>query len=99
MGDLVAWRVRQCRGAAHLPVALGKGLVHAFPHEFRRALAAGVAELQADLRAGAAVYELDDAPPRSFVLRRVHARADRKSTRLNSSHVKSSYAVFCLKKK
>src|SRR5690606_39665308 len=24
--------------------------------------------------------------------------ADRKSTRLNSSHVKSSYAVFCLKK-
>src|SRR5690606_40186729 len=26
-------------------------------------------------------------------------RGDRKSTRLNSSHVKSSYAVFCLKKK
>src|SRR5438874_9162492 len=37
----------------------------------------------------------------------VHARGeelaldvtDRKSTRLNSSHVESSYAVFCLKKK
>src|SRR5690606_41586405 len=27
------------------------------------------------------------------------APRDRKSTRLNSSHVKSSYAVFCLKKK
>src|SRR5690606_39297059 len=27
------------------------------------------------------------------------AREDRKSTRLNSSHVKISYAVFCLKKK
>src|SRR5690606_42128648 len=26
-------------------------------------------------------------------------RPDRKSTRLNSSHVKISYAVFCLKKK
>src|SRR5690606_40758372 len=26
-------------------------------------------------------------------------RIDRKSTRLNSSHVKISYAVFCLKKK
>src|SRR5436309_7782818 len=26
-------------------------------------------------------------------------RSDRKSTRLNSSHVKISYAVFCLKKK
>src|SRR5690554_7914218 len=29
---------------------------------------------------------------------RVHRR-DRKSTRLNSSHVRISYAVFCLKKK
>src|SRR5699024_11766763 len=28
-----------------------------------------------------------------------HMRADRKSTRLNSSHVSISYAVFCLKKK
>src|SRR5690606_40728727 len=28
-----------------------------------------------------------------------HADEDRKSTRLNSSHVKISYAVFCLKKK
>src|SRR5439155_21988926 len=27
------------------------------------------------------------------------ANTDRKSTRLNSSHVASSYAVFCLKKK
>src|SRR6266576_6084776 len=26
-------------------------------------------------------------------------RGDRKSTRLNSSHVENSYAVFCLKKK
>src|SRR5438309_5839962 len=28
-----------------------------------------------------------------------HARRDRKSTRLNSSHSSISYAVFCLKKK
>src|SRR5688500_20296936 len=28
-----------------------------------------------------------------------HARRDRKSTRLNSSHLVISYAVFCLKKK
>src|SRR5699024_3525305 len=28
-----------------------------------------------------------------------HVPGDRKSTRLNSSHVSSSYAVFCLKKK
>src|SRR5207253_6127987 len=30
---------------------------------------------------------------------RGEARSDRKSTRLNSSHVAISYAVFCLKKK
>src|SRR5690625_6549456 len=33
------------------------------------------------------------------VLREHAAIADRKSTRLNSSHVAISYAVFCLKKK
>src|SRR5207302_6308993 len=32
-------------------------------------------------------------------LRMSRNRSDRKSTRLNSSHVKISYAVFCLKKK
>src|SRR3712207_8702113 len=31
--------------------------------------------------------------------RLLRARADRKSTRLNSSHANISYAVFCLKKK
>src|SRR5256885_12039196 len=31
--------------------------------------------------------------------RRGHAEQDRKSTRLNSSHLVISYAVFCLKKK
>src|SRR3989442_3195481 len=44
--------------------------------------------------------ELDDAVS---ALRRVRVEAqddaDRKSTRLNSSHVRISYAVFCLKKK
>src|SRR5215813_14589936 len=30
---------------------------------------------------------------------RPHHSVDRKSTRLNSSHVRISYAVFCLKKK
>src|SRR5207302_3113435 len=39
-----------------------------------------------------------EAIPRPDYLRR-DASQDRKSTRLNSSHVKISYAVFCLKKK
>src|SRR2546427_7738418 len=37
--------------------------------------------------------------PRAGDLRGAPARADRKSTRLNSSHSQISYAVFCLKKK
>src|SRR2546427_1329400 len=40
--------------------------------------------------AGGGAPELQALPP---------ARADRKSTRLNSSHSQISYAVFCLKKK
>src|SRR5574343_654484 len=32
-------------------------------------------------------------------LKRLRDSRDRKSTRLNSSHITSSYAVFCLKKK
>src|SRR3712207_7657303 len=35
----------------------------------------------------------------AHVLRALHTRQDRKSTRLNSSHANISYAVFCLKKK
>src|SRR5690625_5745321 len=44
------------------------------------------------------VIALMVAPPATahLLTRRL---ADRKSTRLNSSHVASSYAVFCLKKK
>src|SRR5690606_39944691 len=34
-----------------------------------------------------------------FIRSTADALDDRKSTRLNSSHVKISYAVFCLKKK
>src|SRR5689334_23596251 len=36
---------------------------------------------------------------RSVVRDKLPTRVDRKSTRLNSSHSSTSYAVFCLKKK
>src|SRR3712207_8564669 len=39
-----------------------------------------------------------DADLRLQLLPQPHARRDRKSTRLNSSHANISYAVFCLKK-
>src|SRR3989442_10314273 len=40
-----------------------------------------------------------DYPHGDAQLRRRALELDRKSTRLNSSHVRISYAVFCLKKK
>src|SRR5437870_10573020 len=43
------------------------------------------------------VYALDDGAERFVPV--LNMRLDRKSTRLNSSHVAISYAVFCLKKK
>src|SRR5690606_35089424 len=53
-----------------------------------------------DLRQGlfltAGTFASDD--PTGYWTRK-YPRKDRKSTRLNSSHVKISYAVFCLKKK
>src|SRR3712207_8059335 len=36
---------------------------------------------------------------RALRMTSTYCRADRKSTRLNSSHANISYAVFCLKKK
>src|SRR5690606_40443613 len=39
------------------------------------------------------------SPLIALMKNQVDAIRDRKSTRLNSSHVKISYAVFCLKKK
>src|SRR5690606_41336295 len=43
--------------------------------------------------------ELERRPEILRLLADLRRRLDRKSTRLNSSHVKISYAVFCSKKK
>src|SRR6266568_5910707 len=40
-----------------------------------------------------------DATAQAELVRAGQVSADRKSTRLNSSHSSTSYAVFCLKKK
>src|SRR3989442_10321370 len=42
---------------------------------------------------------LEDFRSRQMQLQEQMMKGDRKSTRLNSSHVRISYAVFCLKKK
>src|SRR5207253_4805212 len=63
-----------------------------------------VREALEDGSGGAARFALDaadDVQHHGRAVRRLVARPvrDRKSTRLNSSHVAISYAVFCLKKK
>src|SRR5256885_6212069 len=64
---------------------------------------AGVAafEQRAPVRPGLAADEGRNALLQRWPRRRVVlvGRVDRKSTRLNSSHLVISYAVFCLKKK
>src|SRR5207248_3925027 len=62
----------------------------------RGALARETAER--DRRAGRALPLLVGGS-QSFKVGRVGVALDRKSTRLNSSHRTTSYAVFCLKKK
>src|SRR3989442_12702536 len=59
---------------------------------------------QGDLVQGACLNALDDFLAGEVENRLQNLRAlllvrDRKSTRLNSSHVRISYAVFCFKKK
>src|SRR5690242_17907128 len=56
------------------------------------------------VRLRAAELEIEDVAQDAYArklpaLNRILARQDRKSTRLNSSHMSISYAVFCLKKK
>src|SRR5690606_40303110 len=67
------------------------------------ALLAAVWALMTRTRAGlimrATQYDRETAQAFGIDTDRVYAGVlDRKSTRLNSSHVKISYAVFCLKK-
>src|SRR5690606_40361514 len=63
---------------------------------FKHAFDAGFGSIEVDvfLREGElfVAHDAEDIRPERTL------KADRKSTRLNSSHVKISYAVFCLKK-
>src|SRR5437773_2868442 len=56
-------------------------------------------DLAAAAAAGVPVFNAPFSNTRSVVELAVAEIIDRKSTRLNSSHITISYAVFCLKKK
>src|SRR3712207_7181239 len=82
--------------AAGLVIA-GEGPVFSAGHDFADVAGRPVTEVRSLLQLCTELMEtLHEVP--QVVLARVHALADRKSTRLNSSHANISYAVFCLKK-
>src|SRR5437870_8373406 len=58
-----------------------------------------VADLANQIRQRTQAGENEQVKAALDQVRAAEARQDRKSTRLNSSHVAISYAVFCLKKK
>ena len=59
--------VGQGRGRADVPRAVLKRAVHSLPHQPCRALAAGMADLQAEFRLRIRVNEVDDALPGLFL--------------------------------
>src|SRR3989454_5967797 len=71
---------------------------------FRRAARIMPADNRMSLRAAEVAYRLNRPAVADTLLAHIdstciHCETDRKSTRLNSSHLVISYAVFCLKKK
>src|SRR5207253_3933841 len=81
--------------------AVPRGLSHATPVYVARAEGAMLEDVDGnrflDFAGGIGCINIGHRSP--GVLDAIEKQADRKSTRLNSSHVANSYAVFCLKKK
>src|SRR5688500_12715033 len=74
-----------------------------FVASFQAVAVTGARPVACDVDEASALIDLADArrrlTPRTRAIMPVHYAGDRKSTRLNSSHLVISYAVFCLKKK
>src|SRR5690349_24359900 len=88
-----------CNSISHYNPSATYLVLHSFPTRRssdlseERAAALGAQPL-ATFRGSASV----GVDPTVMGIGPIPADADRKSTRLNSSHVETSYAVFCLKK-
>src|SRR5690606_31847066 len=87
------WCTRSPPGAAMTDPRLGLTVTH------RRYVPYSHAHYAGNLVDGAYALGLFGDVATEVCIRTDGDEGDRKSTRLNSSHVKISYAVFCLKKK
>src|SRR3712207_7760917 len=72
-----------------------------FPYTtlFRSLELRGPGDIEGTRQSGALPLRIADLVKDKAILEAAKSYADRKSTRLNSSHANISYAVFCLKKK
>src|SRR5690625_6317269 len=92
-----------CIGCQAVATAIVEGGLESF-YRFRTEINSRPDEEQVSALERWRVYDLPEVQS-EFVLELDEQRSqaslllDRKSTRLNSSHVANSYAVFCLKKK
>src|SRR2546427_11284858 len=93
LASMVDWR--RCRWSG-VAAVFGRGLLAA-PARFGRRLARLAAILHLLARGDVVGFIVDALA--DFAGADSEHMADRKSTRLNSSHSQISYAVFCLKKK
>src|SRR3989454_4335514 len=94
------WSSDVCSSDLHPVVLLGMGTPEAYDGMGLDTLTYLLAleELAAADASIAVSVSIHNAIPTTMLLRH-GSPADRKSTRLNSSHLVISYAVFCLKKK
>src|SRR5207249_11773441 len=73
--------------------------LHSFPTRRSSDLNLGWAAAWPSVTSTTTAASTPSSPPMTVLPTSFTTKLDRKSTRLNSSHVSISYAVFCLKKK
>src|SRR5690606_41991944 len=95
------WQDRNVASEHRVPSERLDALAHAYGIvPSRSGVSQGTrATSEATVVAALAAFGIDASSPEKVEVALAHRELDRKSTRLNSSHVKISYAVFCLKKK
>src|SRR5690625_6103011 len=89
-----SWR-RATASTRHPSATRRAAVARPIPEEAPVTTAVGWEPAEAGRRSESVMDPAYDVPPGHQPI----SRQDRKSTRLNSSHVAISYAVFCLKKK